>query len=88
MVQLSHPYMTNGKTIALTIWKCFPPEIVEKARLYSNLLFIYWLCWVLVAARTIFPGHVGSFTMALELSRCARQFSTGVGLVAPRHMGS
>ena len=71
MVQLSHPYMTTGKTIALTIRRCFHPEIVGKARPHSNLLFIYWLCWVLVAACTIFPGHVGSFTVVLELSRCA-----------------
>ena len=35
MVQLSHPYMASGKTIALTIWTC-----VNKAiSLLFNTLF-------------------------------------------------
>ena len=34
MVQLSHPYMTNGKTIALTIW-----TFVSKV---TSLLFIFY----------------------------------------------
>ena len=36
MVQLSHPYMTTGKTIALTIWT-FVNEVM-------SLLF-WWLIW-------------------------------------------
>jgi len=36
MVQLSHPYMTIGKTIALTIWK-FASKVMS---LLFNTLFV------------------------------------------------
>ena len=50
MVQLSHPYMTNGKTIALTIWT-FVGRVMYLFRwsyigcIYinkCNILFMYW----------------------------------------------
>ena len=37
MVQLSHPYVTNGKTIALTLWTFF--SIYLRAVLVEGILF-------------------------------------------------
>ena len=37
MVQLSHPYMTTGKTIALTIW-----TFVGKVNNYYIILYIVY----------------------------------------------
>ena len=39
MVQLSHPYMTTGKTIALTRWT-FVGKVTS---LFFNMLFLLWL---------------------------------------------
>ena len=45
IVQLSHPYMTTGKTIALTRWKTLIPEgkVAEPEGLED--LGWGWLCW-------------------------------------------
>ena len=39
MVQFSHPYMTTGKTIALTIWT-FVSKVMS---LFFNMLSLTWL---------------------------------------------
>ena len=56
MVQLSHPYMTTGKTLALTIWT-FVGKVMS---LLSNTLFRFFIvflsrskCLNFVAAVTI-----------------------------------
>ena len=47
MVQLSHPYMTTGKTIALTIW-----TFVEKViSLLFNMLSRFVLAFLLAAEK-------------------------------------
>ena len=43
MVQLSHPYMTTGKTIALTIW-AFVGNVMYEMHLKTGLWFIF-LWW-------------------------------------------
>ena len=43
IVQLSHPYMTTGKTIALTRWKTLIPE--GKVGEPEGLEDLGWLCW-------------------------------------------
>ena len=42
IVQVSHPYMTTGKTIALT------------RRTFVGLVIYFWLCWVFIFARAFF----------------------------------
>ena len=40
MVQLSHPYMTTGKTIALTRWTCVSKMMSLLYNMLSRLLFL------------------------------------------------
>ena len=59
MVQLSHPYMTTGKTIALTIWT-FVSKVMSllfnmRSRLVKRL-FISWLCPVTLLQKLPAPG--------------------------------
>ena len=44
MVQLSHPYMTTGKTIALTIWT-FVSKVVSLLFNMLSRFFIAFLPW-------------------------------------------
>ena len=40
MVQLSHPYMTTGKTIALTIWTFFSKVIFLLFNMLSRFVIV------------------------------------------------
>ena len=42
MVQLSHPYMTTGKTIALTIWTFVGKVTSLLSNMLSRLVFLPW----------------------------------------------
>ena len=67
MVQLSHPYLTTGKTIALTIWTF----VVKVMTLLFNMLFVQAgfrkgkgtrdqianICWIIKKARE-FPKNI------------------------------
>ena len=41
MVQLSHPYMTTGKTIALTIWTSFSKIMFLLFNMLSRLVIVF-----------------------------------------------
>ena len=41
MVQLSHPYMTTGKTIALTIWTFVSKVAGYKINIQKSAAFLY-----------------------------------------------
>ena len=46
MVQISHPYMTTGKTIVLTIWTCFLICCLDLAQLFfqGSSVFSFHVC--------------------------------------------
>ena len=66
MVQLSHPYMTNGKTIALTIWT-FVSKVISVflihglglSKLFSQGTgsFNFKYCLLVPKYRTQYPGY-------------------------------
>ena len=72
MVQLSHPYMTTGKTIALIRWT-FVSKIMSLLFNISRLVIIFLLrskhlliSWLkLPSAMTLEPKNIKSFTVSI-----------------------
>ena len=56
MVQLSHSYMTNGKTIALTIWTFVSKVMSILFNMLSNMS-----CWILIYWSYNFPGWIHDY---------------------------
>ena len=54
MVQLSHPYVTIGKTVALTIWNFVDYTLLATAEKWTNVFFYWWLAVGFKGAR-FFP---------------------------------
>ena len=49
IVQLSHPYMTTGKTIALTRWTFVGKYVLIQLQMYHILFFLFeqkWACFI------------------------------------------
>ena len=76
MVQLSHPYMTTGKTIALTIWT-FVGKIVY---LLFNMLSRFVIAFLLRSKCLLISGLQSPSTVILEPKKIK---SVTVTIVSP-----
>ena len=54
MVQLSHPYVTIGKTVALTMWNFVDYTLLATAEKWTDVFFYWWLAVGFKGAR-FFP---------------------------------
>ena len=70
-VQLSHPYMTTGKTIALTMWTFVSKVMSILFNMLSNMS-----CWILIYWSYNFPGwiHMVMSNMIVWMSHLERQW--------------
>ena len=64
IVQLSHPYMTTGKTIALIVESLFTYFCLFSSFFFFSFLFLFFLCWP--CQTVIFPHAMFYYTDILE----------------------
>ena len=73
MVQLTHPYMTTGKTLALTIW-----TFVDKSFFSVNTLLKLYYCWGLWAFPACSLNLSGRVDLENKLPSSTFLFITGL----------
>ena len=76
MVQLSHPYMTSGKTIALTVWT-FVGKVMS---LLLNMLSRFVIVFLPRSKRLLISWLQSPSTVILELKKIK---SVTISIVAP-----
>ena len=76
MVQLSHPYMTTGKTIALTRWT-FVGKVMS---LLFNMLFMFVIAFLSRSKRLLISWLQSLSTVTLEPNKIK---SVAVSIASP-----